>query len=1616
MTPSLPSSTGFVAVWVFSLWGLLLPVGGAFGQVLDSQKLVESQSFWNGRDWSWYKKNIPFFECPGAEINATCHYRWESLGKHLTYGSPHSGYSFPELIGRYYWSSAYGAICRPAGQQLYEATDPVHLAESPKLPVDASKPKPAADTPKSNGPIEAPLSPVKNASADWSAYKGDVARSSVTSATTPLPLKILWSYDSGQSPRPAWSEPGRALNMLDFDYCYQPIAAAGLVCFASSADDAVRALKADTGELVWSFITGGPVRFAPQILGEKCYFASDDGHAYCVEARTGKEIWRYRAALNDRQLLANGRMTSRWPCRSGVLVHDGVLYVTAGMWPSEGVYLHALDAATGRPIWCNDTSCYDYVEYPHAPSVSFGGPAPQGYLLFGKQTLVVPTGRCAPAAFDAKTGKLLHFWANSPNRGGTWATLAGDHIFVSAIAWQPDQPVRLGESVPHRADSIAALALRSGKEEWPWDKAVMEFTDELKLPRWRSQVGHGIFSRQRVIFQGKRFYALGNGKADAFEITGEKTVKRLWSVSCPRVYSEALTGNALLIGSQDKLVALNPETGATLSEVPVPGQIRGLAVAGGRVIASTEQGRIFALGDGPKVVLKPASPSKNAAPVDASIQDHASALGGKGFAVVVSASDARSAQRLAESTQMHVLCLLPGREIVEKERRRLLVDSTHYGSRIAVLSTDSKTLPMISHFANLVIVSGKIDALASSELYRVLRPCGGRMLFHDGADGAAIAREAGIPLEEVKKAEGMFVLRGPLPGSFDWNSKVQADERVRWPLEFQWFGEPSGQLLVSRHAKPRTPIPAHGRLFIFGESHLTALDAYNGAELWRRRLSVGVCTGQQAVSADDQHLYVQDGSVTWQFDAQTGKLVKAFGKKAEPSVHSLQKPLELTASGKKGETGTLRIVEDPDGIQISLTTQSNAPTRDDRWELAFDFRSAGQRLNAPAKGAFELIVDPWKGAYIPHQTHPHPAVTIKTLDASKEGVRTVVLTIPREPFERWLGQELTDFAIAADVKLWTDDFRLLLWGKPMAAGSGKRAWPNEAEAVVHLSSAAAKFSVPFGSLNELPEVASKPGRLPPMTRSRPDGDYSADFKEGIGKENTKGKLTMLQRVLGFEAEKRKHPLTGADVSRDYSRSYGCSGASCSAAMDFFRSGTIGMIDRLEDSGMRNISGIRSGCGQTLIPAFGLLLYSESTSDCLCSYSFATSLAMAPAASQRHEDWALFDDKQLAAGLVRKSALNLGAPGDRRDKDGALWLGFPRPALGVAKKTAWQVPYSFDSAPGFGPYRINTDRQSILNTDRSWIYGSGIKGLSQLKLDLVHHQPSKVLLSLSPGKAPTLDGELNDACWDGFGALPLTERNANVYFRQDGDNVYVAFEQKAHVDRLGKKLPWKASVKGKDGAFERDDHLRLSFFNPKGTRVVTLAVTAGGGTYDALLDLGKDGSLKEKRMPIPPEDSAWNGIWQAKTSRSAEAFRAEIVLPWKTLEDAGLQRETLSVECLRKTRWGGAKDANLLRLVENGVEIHSIEKPTPRRFAVRLHFAELEDIGPGERVFDVLMQGRMVLKDFDVVQKAGGRFRALVVELRNIEADRQIDLRFIPRMGTLTDQNAPILSGIEVLQQ
>ena len=111
---------GYSAAWRLMVLVAVVGCGAPQTRLIDRQATFDRFDWWDNRDWDWYEANIPFFESPDAAIDATYYYRWELVTKHLTYGSPATGYVFTEFLDRPFWSGTYGAISCPLGHQLYE--------------------------------------------------------------------------------------------------------------------------------------------------------------------------------------------------------------------------------------------------------------------------------------------------------------------------------------------------------------------------------------------------------------------------------------------------------------------------------------------------------------------------------------------------------------------------------------------------------------------------------------------------------------------------------------------------------------------------------------------------------------------------------------------------------------------------------------------------------------------------------------------------------------------------------------------------------------------------------------------------------------------------------------------------------------------------------------------------------------------------------------------------------------------------------------------------------------------------------------------------------------------------------------------------------------------------------------------------------------------------------------------------------------------------------------------------------------------------------------------------------------------------------------------------------
>jgi predicted alpha-1,2-mannosidase len=90
-------------------------------------------------------------------------------------------------------------------------------------------------------------------------------------------------------------------------------------------------------------------------------------------------------------------------------------------------------------------------------------------------------------------------------------------------------------------------------------------------------------------------------------------------------------------------------------------------------------------------------------------------------------------------------------------------------------------------------------------------------------------------------------------------------------------------------------------------------------------------------------------------------------------------------------------------------------------------------------------------------------------------------------------------------------------------------------------------------------------------------------------------------------------------------------------------------------------------------------------------------------------------------------------------------------------------------------------------------------------------------------------------------------------------------------------------------------------------------------------------------------------------------------------------------------------------------------PKGRQYHVRLHFAEVFDNGARQRVEDIEINGRPVLKDFDIFAAAGGMDKAVVKDFGRISPDANGNILVrVTSAPASPDPNAKI-SGIEILE-
>lgn len=178
---------------------------------------------------------------------------------------------------------------------------------------------------------------------------------------------LIWSYNLGTS------------------FTSSPSVANGIIYIGSGVG--IHAISS-AGTLLWYFKTAASFAASPAIANGVVYDRSSDGTVYALNANTGAVIWQY---ATGGFYIDSG---------SSPAVASGVVYV--GPVGSSDNNVYALDAGTGALIWKYTTGDFIY----SSPTVA------NGRVYFGSLDKNV-------YALDAKTGALV------------WKYATGDRIFSS---------------------------------------------------------------------------------------------------------------------------------------------------------------------------------------------------------------------------------------------------------------------------------------------------------------------------------------------------------------------------------------------------------------------------------------------------------------------------------------------------------------------------------------------------------------------------------------------------------------------------------------------------------------------------------------------------------------------------------------------------------------------------------------------------------------------------------------------------------------------------------------------------------------------------------------------------------------------------------------------------------------------------------------------------------------------------------------------------------------------------------------------------------------------------------------------------------------------------------
>ncbi|MDP6634141.1 MAG: PQQ-binding-like beta-propeller repeat protein [Phycisphaerae bacterium] len=970
----------------------------------------------------------------------------------------------------------------------------------------------------------------------------------------------------------------------------------GLVFFGSSTDHKVYALDAATGETVWTFFTDGPVRVAPAACEHGLYVGSDDGVLYCLDVKSGKLKWRIRAAGKDDRIMGNDRLISRWPVRGGPAIDKGVVYFAAGIWPTEGFYVYAVDARSGKVIWRNADSGTMVSDKPRAGRDVKSGPGAQGHLAVGAGVLVVPTGRAAPAVYDLKDGTVKHFRHSlhvNKASGGTKASVMGKLVVF-------------GENYPtdRRGSKTRLCTPGDGVNVWGAINAVN--ADHPKMIITGASSGLAGYAKQTIERERKE----RDGKISRYlSLSREPS----WKCDTPFAVRDIVASeNTVLIAGEGQIALVDIKTGKVTDRAEVNGKVQSLAVADKRVYLAAENGTIYCFSEKSTSQPSPAAAKTQTVSSDPKLTAIARDILGKtevtqGYCLDIGCGSGELIGALVANSRLYVYGVDTDRKKAAAARAKLDALGL-YGTRATILHVDDlNKLPFTGRFAELVVSS---KALTEGDAFLQADTVQNMLSPYLGASCLG------------KSGKLTVTRRGPVKGAGNWthfyadahNSYCGTDTALHGPLELLWFRDTDYEM-ANRHSMSSPTMVYNGYMVMPGLHGVRVANAYNGRPIWRHDIK-GLNVYQGGFSYDRRKLSgnmcVSDGKVYLRhldycrrFDIKSGKLLSQWKLPG--------------TTGRKTER-RWGYVACKDGVLYGSIANTEL--------LVNGFPEPGTRS---AKHAATVLAE--NPTWAPNH-HCPDSTTLFAMDASTGKTKWI------HKAEHSIRN--TTIAVGDDTVYFmdkpvthTDDYRSRTRGKIDADKLSAKASDLAKRRGTTVNAELEKLRSPRGRIVALDAQTGK-------VRWKSDENTASGSMLSVSVENNAllmggdSGLAVFNAAAGkplWNGRGRGRPmvygkelrfggsvvdlLTGKKI-RSLPRMRGsyCTPVLGSPNLVAFRVGVIGYVDLSNGRGTEYFGGIRPGCYVDMTPAGGLLVMSDGAAGCSCSYLNQCSIALQPKRTKR----------------------------------------------------------------------------------------------------------------------------------------------------------------------------------------------------------------------------------------------------------------------------------------------------------------------------------------------------------------------------------------------------------------